>query len=84
MLFKSLKIADDIGPATKVMTDVAGSTISVVSEAIVCTSDVVSKSVHNMGQELSEFAEEMQNGPPQNNVQSQENAQSELEKPTNV
>jgi hypothetical protein len=63
---QSVKVAADVGPATKVVTDVAGSTFHVVGDALVSTSEIVSTSLNNAAQELSEFATEMQNGPPVN------------------
>lgn len=76
---QSLKVAADVGPAAQVVTDVAGSTLSVVGEALVSTSEIVSTSLNNATQELSEFATEMQNGPPQT-----EHSEEEPPKPTNT
>mmetsp|Transcript_15794 Transcript_15794/g.26405 ORF Transcript_15794/g.26405 Transcript_15794/m.26405 type:complete len:193 (-) Transcript_15794:298-876(-) len=75
----SLKVAADVAPAAQVMTDVAGSTLNVVGEALVSTSEIVSTSLNNATQELSEFASEMQNGPPKT-----EQSQEEPPKPTNT
>lgn len=55
----------DIAPATQVITEVAGSTLGVVSEALTSTTDIVSASLNNASQELSDFASEMQRGPPE-------------------
>ena len=56
-------MANDITPVTKVAVEVAGSTLTVVSEALVSTSEIISTSLNNVSQELSEFTTEMQNGP---------------------
>lgn len=74
-------MANDIQPATKVMTEVAGSTFTVVSEAVVSTSEIISTSLDNVTQELSEFASEMQHGPP---AMGAENEQEEKATPVNI
>ena len=73
---------DDIGPATKVMTEVAGSTFTVMSEAFVSTSEIVSTSLNNATKELGEFASEMKSGSSSSNTPDQK--EESPPKPTNT